>query len=109
MYRSIDADYYGYRDDDDGLLVQLEAKAEKEAAEEALEEWKDAQRAKGLDPDMLLRQMGDDVSVAGLPNKKAKLQESFISHVAVPNREDMEKLLVERRKQELMQLLLDAK
>lgn len=28
--RDIDADYYGYRDDDDGLLLPLEKKAEKE-------------------------------------------------------------------------------
>lgn len=27
--REIDADYYGYRDDDDGLLLPLEAEAEK--------------------------------------------------------------------------------
>jgi len=26
LYKSIDADYYGYRDDDDGLLEKLEKK-----------------------------------------------------------------------------------
>lgn len=30
LMRDIDADYYGYRDDDDGLLLPLEKKAEKE-------------------------------------------------------------------------------
>jgi len=29
MYRHVDADYYGYRDDEDGLLLELEAKQEK--------------------------------------------------------------------------------
>lgn len=28
--RDVDADYYGYRDDDDGLLMPLEQEAEKE-------------------------------------------------------------------------------
>jgi pre-mRNA-splicing factor ISY1 len=28
LYKSVDADYYGYRDDDDGLLKPLEAKEE---------------------------------------------------------------------------------
>jgi hypothetical protein len=28
MYQRIDADYYGYRDDDDGLLEKLESVAE---------------------------------------------------------------------------------
>ncbi len=29
MYKGIDADYYGFRDDEDGLLEALEAEAEK--------------------------------------------------------------------------------
>jgi pre-mRNA-splicing factor ISY1 len=29
MYRHIDADYYGFRDDEDGVLVGLEVHAEK--------------------------------------------------------------------------------
>lgn len=28
--KDIDADYYGYRDDDDGILLPLEMRAEKE-------------------------------------------------------------------------------
>jgi pre-mRNA-splicing factor ISY1 len=28
--KDIDADYYGYRDDDDGILIPLEAEAEQE-------------------------------------------------------------------------------
>jgi pre-mRNA-splicing factor ISY1 len=28
LYKSIDADYYGYRDEDDGILVQVESEAE---------------------------------------------------------------------------------
>lgn len=30
MMKDIDADYYGYMDDDDGILIPLEQKAEKE-------------------------------------------------------------------------------
>ena len=29
LYRMIDPDYYGFRDEDDGLLVKLEAEQEK--------------------------------------------------------------------------------
>lgn len=29
MYKGVDADYYGYRDDEDGLLLTVEAEAEK--------------------------------------------------------------------------------
>lgn len=30
LMRDVDADYYGYRDDDDGILIPLELEAEKE-------------------------------------------------------------------------------
>lgn len=37
--KDIDADYYGYRDDDDGILVQLEAVEQVRAIQEGLAEW----------------------------------------------------------------------
>lgn len=58
MMKDIDADYYGYMDDDDGILIPLEQKAEKEcktsfffrdffvvnfsilAIQKAIDEWK---------------------------------------------------------------------
>ena len=33
LMKNIDADYYGYRDEDDGVLVPLEKEAEKEGSE----------------------------------------------------------------------------
>lgn len=38
--KNIDADYYGYMDDDDGLLIPIEEKCEKEAIRKKIEEWK---------------------------------------------------------------------
>jgi len=40
MYRGVDADYYGWRDDDDGLLVKLEAEQTKILLQKAMEEYK---------------------------------------------------------------------
>ena len=41
----IDAAYYGFRDDDDGLLVPLEVEAEKAAIDAAVKEWKEKREA----------------------------------------------------------------
>ncbi len=38
--KNIDANYYGYMDDDDGLLIPSEEKCEKEAIRKKIEEWK---------------------------------------------------------------------
>jgi hypothetical protein len=43
MMRNIDADYYGYMDDDDGLLVPAEEKCEKEAIKKKIEQWKNSE------------------------------------------------------------------
>jgi hypothetical protein len=40
MYKLIDPDYYGYRDEDDGVLVKVEAAAEELAVAKAVQEWK---------------------------------------------------------------------
>ena len=40
MYKNIDPDYYGYRDEDDGVLVKVEAEAQAKAVGKAVEEWK---------------------------------------------------------------------
>lgn len=47
LMRDVDADYYGYRDDDDGILKPLEEKAEKLAIAEAVNAWKERQQQKG--------------------------------------------------------------
>jgi len=39
--KDIDADYYGYRDEDDGVIVPLELIAQREAIKKVLEEEKD--------------------------------------------------------------------
>jgi len=93
MYRGIDADYYGYRDDDDGLLQEVEVAAEQKAISRAVEEWNEVQKKKfgdGFDPE------------TAVPKKKQQLEDTFVSHVHVPSREDMENILLEKRKQELL-------
>ena len=39
LYKNIDADYYGYRDDDDGILAPLEVDTELRMRDEAIAEW----------------------------------------------------------------------
>jgi hypothetical protein len=40
MLKNIDANYYGYMDDDDGLLIPSEEKCEKEAIRQQVEQWR---------------------------------------------------------------------
>ncbi|NXM56052.1 ISY1 factor, partial [Illadopsis cleaveri] len=40
LMKDIDAEYYGYRDEDDGILEPLEQEREKKVRAEAVEKWK---------------------------------------------------------------------
>lgn len=59
LNKLVDAEYYGFKDEDDGLLVKLEAEKEKQVRAEAIREWhakeqeaKQAQlKALGMDDD----------------------------------------------------------
>merc|ERR1711972_172106 len=51
LMKDVDAQYYGFRDDDDGLLVPLELAAEKEAVAALVKEWKGTKEGAQVDDD----------------------------------------------------------
>jgi pre-mRNA-splicing factor ISY1 len=86
--KGLDADYYGYRDDDDGVLVALEAQAELRLRAEALKRWQEAQAAAGV--------IATDNEADGL------VDAGFRAHVPLPSEADIEKAILQRRKEELL-------
>nr|CAD7601818.1 unnamed protein product [Timema genevievae] len=76
--KDIDADYYGYRDDDDGILIPLEQNEERKAVAAVSDE---------------------DESHA----VEEALQPRFIAHVPVPSQLEVKEALLRRKKQELLE------
>lgn len=65
LMKNIDADYYGYRDDDDdGILIQLEEKAERAALLKAIEEWNEKRSTEPLNDDDDIYNADDDIKVS---------------------------------------------
>merc|ERR1712088_302652 len=85
LMKDVDAQYYGFRDDDDGLLVPLELAAEKEAVAALVKEWKGTKE--GADDD-------DDIDIY---MRERKDEEEEL-------REAMEAALLRRKKQELLEM-----
>ena len=81
--KDIDADYYGYRDDDDGILIPLEEKVEKEAREKLMELW------------ATLKEQGEDI-------EDVEINDETTSQKQIPTRQDMHDALLEKKKQELL-------
>jgi pre-mRNA-splicing factor ISY1 len=88
----IDSGYYGYRDEEDGVLVKIEAEAEEKMREVEMARW---------DAEQKLR----EIESGGASSRKRGSKgggQSFVAHVALPDDADIEKLVVEKKKRELL-------
>jgi pre-mRNA-splicing factor ISY1 len=123
IMKAITPDYYGYRDEDDGVLVAVEAAAERELVAHAVAEWERGRAARkrqrveggattaisggaemdvdfdGEDGAAAVGAVGAGAAgsaggVAGAP--------AFRAHVVVPSQKEIEALLVEKKKQLLL-------
>ncbi|CAB3243965.1 unnamed protein product [Arctia plantaginis] len=105
LMRDVDADYYGYRDDDDGLLMPLEQEAEKEAIANAVDEWK-RNKEENKDQDLSDEEniYPEDPDDKRIEDEEAEpVRQVVTSHVAVPSQKDIEEALLRRKKQELLE------
>lgn len=118
IYKRIDASYYGYRDDEDGVLEKLEGPAEAAMREMAVEEWnlmeeikREAKRAvksgEVVNVKEILFEEEEEV-VEEERREKERLQEEqlrnneFVVHVPLPDDKEIERMVVEKKKMELL-------
>lgn len=102
LFTHIDADYYGYRDEEDGVILPLEAEAEAQAIAKAAADW-ETRRLNGTlpapDPEDEEHHIYDSPNFG--EDEKGSSNE-FVSHVPVPSQGDIEQMLLDRRKQVLL-------
>ncbi|RVE72492.1 hypothetical protein OJAV_G00042230 [Oryzias javanicus] len=113
LMKDVDAEYYGYRDEDDGVLLPLEAQYEKQAVMEAVQKWKAEKEF--CQPGEKPAQEEEEESIYRVQNQEPdddenrdELEEeeggiSFFAHVPVPSQKEVEEALVRRKKMELLQ------
>ncbi|CAL8463792.1 g3326 [Coccomyxa elongata] len=94
MYQHINADYYGFRDEEDGVLEKVEAEAERNVRQKLMEEWaeKEAERQTAL------------AGVAGgMEDANATADEpQFVAYVPLPDQKEIEARVVQKKKAELL-------
>ena len=105
LWRSVDPDYYGYRDEDDGVIVKAEAEAEKKAAAKAQLDWEAEQATKRAE----LEAAGVNATEAlaatedlGLADVK-KMASATISENQQKSQSEIEKLVLEHKKREMLE------
>jgi len=125
LFTHIDADYYGYRDEEDGILLPLEAEAEEYAVAEAVAEWQAKQQnmqggvGGGAGTEAGAGAAAEDEEEADLYAEGAAFdkqekddetmdldadedQADLAVHEDLPSQEDMAKLLLERKRELLL-------
>ncbi|KAI4901441.1 hypothetical protein NFI96_014727 [Prochilodus magdalenae] len=114
LMKDIDAEYYGYRDEDDGVLVPLEQEYEKQVIAEAIEKWKEEKEARLAggggnkeveEEEEYIYAIKDDEQS---DDEREQMEgedgtQTFIAHVPVPSQKEIEEALVRRKKMELLQ------
>jgi len=126
LLKFVDSDYYGYRDDEDGALEEIEKEYEKYAIESQVEEWKLQQKEKyqikstvrggnrnsRIDNNDEMMDITTDENNNNNNNNNDNDTESnttssttttnqFKSHVPLPTKEELEKMILEKKKEEL--------
>uniref|UniRef100_A0A665XAV8 Pre-mRNA-splicing factor ISY1 homolog n=1 Tax=Echeneis naucrates TaxID=173247 RepID=A0A665XAV8_ECHNA len=110
LMKEVDAEYYGYRDEDDGVLLPLEAQYEKQVVMEAVQKWKtdkDSRLSGGKQQEE--EEEEENIYVVHNDEESQEDQEgeeggvTFIAHVPVPSQKEVEEALVRRKKMELLQ------
>ena len=95
MYKCADAWYFGYRDEDDAVLVPLEKAAEEEAVADAVLKWTERQANRGT-------KEGDESDDDGIDK-----EDGFVAHVVVPSAEDLEKAALAAKKKQMLAAYAD--
>ncbi|KAI8393686.1 Isy1-like splicing factor [Radiomyces spectabilis] len=98
IYRNIDADYYGYRDEEDGLILEYEKQREPELVERALNRPDEEPEEEAGEAETDQKSQAKDKA----DHQPMDLDKDVVD-VPVPSQEDVEKYLVERRRQELLE------
>lgn len=108
LFRMVNADYYGYKDDDDGLLKRVEKKEELKSRAAAVEGWKEGMRKRKRDGRRALGLNSDDDE-----DDEASVQTDssgiLRAHVVLPSTKEMEALVLKRRKEALLAKLKKRK
>uniref|UniRef100_H2QNB8 Pre-mRNA-splicing factor ISY1 homolog n=1 Tax=Pan troglodytes TaxID=9598 RepID=H2QNB8_PANTR len=115
LMKAIDFEYYGYLDEDDGVIVPLEQEYEKKLRVELVEKWKaerEARLARGEKEEE--EEEEEEINIYAVTEEESDeegsqekggddSQQKFIAHVPVPSQQEIEEALVRRKKMELLQ------
>lgn len=103
VYKYITPDYYGLRDEEDGVLLELEEKASKKIRDQ-LNQRRDEFRVLHQDKKHLFESDDDEEEDEGTGGVLGA-EDAIAAHVAIPTQEIVENAILEQKKKELLSSL----
>ncbi|KAB1264251.1 Pre-mRNA-splicing factor ISY1-like protein [Camelus dromedarius] len=114
LMKAIDFEYYGYLDEDDGVIVPLEQEYEKKLRAQLVEKWRAGREARLARGEEEEEEEEEEVNIYAVTEEESDEeggqekggedgQQKFIAHVPVPSQQEIEEALVRRKKMELLQ------
>ncbi|CEM36115.1 unnamed protein product [Vitrella brassicaformis CCMP3155] len=112
LYRGITPDYYGWRDEEDATILLAEQAKEAELRADAVEKWRtEHQTAQSSQPSSLhdtLAQVASesldlDPDLSQPPPSSSAAAADFKAYVAVPTSDEIKELILEKKKQALLE------
>lgn len=100
LIQNVDYDYYGFRDEDDGVILKEEARVQREELIKQLQNSKQH----NLDEQSLMARI-DEICQASASqgNTIDNIGDNFISHIpSLPTQEEIQQELLRRKKEELL-------
>jgi pre-mRNA-splicing factor ISY1 len=117
LFKGITPDYYGWRDEEDGMLVLAEQQAEMEAVQKEVARWKAEQAKKPKKDQAPEPEPERPAKVTKIQKEDAKDQDSggtgaktadFKAYVDVPTLQEIEKLIIQKKKDALLKRYASA-
>lgn len=108
LMKFVDADYFGYRDEDDGIITSLENDAENRQRKLAIEKWRTnmIKTTKWSQIDEDEESMNPEQVLNLVEYKEIETGEGLrpaVSHVEVPTQKEVQEAILIRKKRELME------
>jgi len=106
LMREIDAEYYGYLDDDDNLLIPQEEKCEKEARRKKIEEFKLKMKSSEMEIDEIVPSEDESTNEASSDEDDeykitvTKSRKSKKTHI--PSIQEVEQAIIDQKKRDLL-------
>eukprot|EP00118_Oscarella_pearsei_P025990 m.309173 g.309173 ORF g.309173 m.309173 type:complete len:280 (+) comp45696_c0_seq1:78-917(+) len=108
LFRDVDADYFGYRDEDDDVIVPQEEEEEGKAIARAVKEWEMKKQRGEIGQSSDEEEEQDIYATAAADSdeegesKEQEEDDDDLSVLKVPSQVEVEAILVRKRKQELL-------